>query len=82
MEADDDGADPRLIRHSPDVFDRQRINPVRPIFRFSRPDTQVAKALHSALSARKLPHEPLLFDEMSREERTRGSQAVLHAKKK
>jgi hypothetical protein len=52
------------------------------IFRFSRPDTQVAKALHSALSGRKIPHEPLHFDERSREERTRGSRAVLHAKKK
>lgn len=52
------------------------------IFRFSRPDTQVAKALHSALSARKIAHEPLHFEERSREERTSGSHAVLYAKKK
>ena len=52
------------------------------IFRFSRPDTQVAKALHSALSARKVTHEALHFEERSREERTRGSHAVLYAKKK
>jgi hypothetical protein len=51
------------------------------VFRFSRPDTQVTKALHSALSARKIAHEPLHFEERSREERTRGSRAVLHAKK-
>lgn len=52
------------------------------IFRFSRPDTRVAKALHSALSARNVAHEPLHFEERSREERTRGSRALLHAKKK
>lgn len=52
------------------------------IFRFSRPDTQVAKALHSTLTARKVAHERLHFEERSREERTRGSRAVLHAKKK
>jgi hypothetical protein len=51
------------------------------IFRFSRPDTRVAKALHSALSARKVAHEPLHFEEKSREDRTRGSVAVLLAKK-
>lgn len=50
------------------------------IFRFSRPDTQVAKALHSALSARKVAHEPLHFEETSREDRTLGSHAVLSAK--
>jgi hypothetical protein len=51
------------------------------IFRFSRPDTQVAKALHSALSARSVAHEPLHFEERSREERTRGSHVVLRAEK-
>jgi hypothetical protein len=52
------------------------------IFRFSRPDTEVAKALHPALSGRKIPHNPLHFQEMSREERTRGSHSVLRAVKK
>lgn len=52
------------------------------IFRFSRPDTQVAKALHSALSARRVTHEQLQFEEKSREERTRGSHVVLQAKKR
>jgi len=51
------------------------------IFRFSRPDTEVAKALHSALSDQGVAHELLHFEEKSREERTRGSHAVLHAKK-
>jgi hypothetical protein len=46
------------------------------IFRFSRPDTHVAKALHSALLARKVAHESLHFQERSREDRTRGSHAV------
>jgi hypothetical protein len=49
------------------------------IFRFSRPDTQVAKALHTALSTRKVAHESLHFEERTREERTRGSHAVLRA---
>jgi len=51
------------------------------IFRFSRPDTRVAKALHSALLGRNVAHEPLHFEERSRAERTRGSQSVLRAKK-
>lgn len=51
------------------------------IFRFSRPDTQVAKALHSELAARGVAHEALHFEERSREERTRGSHVVLHAEK-
>jgi hypothetical protein len=51
------------------------------IFRFSRPDTRVAKALHSALSARNVAYEPLHFEERSREDRTRGSQSQLFAKK-
>jgi hypothetical protein len=51
------------------------------ILRFSRPDTQVAKALHSALSARRVVHEPLHFEERSREERTRGSHVALRAEK-
>jgi hypothetical protein len=50
------------------------------IFRFSRPDTQVARALHSALSARNIVHEALRFEEKSRAERTRGSRAVLYSK--
>jgi hypothetical protein len=49
------------------------------IFRFSRPETRVAKALHSALSARNVAHEPLRFEERSRAERTRGSHVVLIA---
>lgn len=52
------------------------------IFRFSRPDTQVAKGLHAALSARKIAHKPLQFEERSREERTRGSHALMYAKRK
>ena len=47
------------------------------IFRFSRPDTEVADAFHSALSARGVPHEQLHFEERSHKERTRGSHAVL-----
>lgn len=51
------------------------------IFRFSRPDTQVAKALHAALMARNAPYEQLRFEERTREERTRGSHVTLYAKK-
>ena len=51
------------------------------IFRFSRPDTQLAKALHSALSTRKIAHEALHFEERSREERTHGSHVALHRKR-
>jgi hypothetical protein len=51
------------------------------IFRFSRPETQVAKALHTALVARNVSHEQLHFEEKSREERIHGSHVVLHAKK-
>jgi hypothetical protein len=47
------------------------------IFRFSRTDTEVSKALHSALSARGVTHEPLHFEERPRRERIRGSHAVL-----
>jgi hypothetical protein len=50
-------------------------------FRFSRPHTQVAKALHAALSARKVAHASLHFEERSRDERTRGSHAPLLPKK-
>ena len=46
-------------------------------FRFSRPDTQVAKALHAALMARNVPHEELRFEERPREERTQNSRAVV-----
>ena len=52
------------------------------IFRFSRSDTQVGKALHSALSARGVAHEQLDFEERSRNERTRGGRVVLQAKKR
>jgi hypothetical protein len=53
------------------------------VFRFSRPGTRVAQALHNLLSARRVPHRPLHFKEKTREERTRGSHAVavLRAKK-
>ena len=51
------------------------------VFRFSRPDTQIAKALHTALSTRSVPHESLHFEERSREERTRDSHVVLHEEK-
>ena len=47
------------------------------IFRFSRPETKVAKALRASLEERELPHELLRFKERSREERTRGSRALL-----
>jgi hypothetical protein len=47
------------------------------IFRFSRPDTEVAKALHSALSLRGIAHTQLHFEEKPRRERIRGSHAVL-----
>ena len=49
------------------------------IFRFSRPATQVAKAIHSALAERGVPYQPLHFKERSREERTRGSRSRLYA---
>ena len=52
------------------------------IFRFSRPDTQLAKALHAAFAARSVAHRSLHFEEKSREERTRGSQVALRAEKK
>lgn len=42
---------------------------------------RVAKAIHSALSERGVAHDPLHFEERSREERTRGSRAALRAKK-
>jgi hypothetical protein len=51
------------------------------VFRFSRPNTDVAQALHEALSTRKVPHKPLHFEEKTREERTRGSRALLRAKR-
>lgn len=51
------------------------------IFRFSRPETQVANALRSELAARGVPHEDLRFDERTREERTRGNQVTLQWKK-
>jgi len=51
------------------------------IFRFSRPDTKVAKAVRAALEERQLPHELLRFKERSREDRTRGSHFVLHQKR-
>jgi hypothetical protein len=51
------------------------------IFRFSRPDTQVATALHTELSGREVAHEHLHFEEKSREERTYGSSVELHAEK-
>ena len=51
------------------------------IFRFSRPDTQVAKALHAALSARRVEHEQLHFEEKSRADRTRGSHVVALARR-
>ena len=50
------------------------------IFRFSRPDTDAAKALRAALEKRELPTEHLRFHERSREERTRGSHVVLTRK--
>jgi hypothetical protein len=50
------------------------------IFRFSRPETQAAIAIRSALTARGVPHRNLHFEEKSREERTRGSHARLYAK--
>jgi hypothetical protein len=45
------------------------------IFRFSRPGTEVAAALRSLLEQRAVPHDPLSFQERSREDRTRGSHA-------
>jgi len=50
------------------------------IFRFSRPDTEVAKAIRAALEKRQVPHQLLRFEERSREDRTRGSHAVMTAK--
>lgn len=52
------------------------------IFRFSRPDAKVAKAIRSVLEERNVPHEVVRFEEVSREERTRGSHAVLHAEER
>ena len=51
--------------------------PVETIFRFSRKDTELAKALRSALEGKGVLHEPLRFDERSRAERTRGSHVLL-----
>lgn len=51
------------------------------IFRFSRPDTEVAKAIRVALEERQVPNEQLRFEERSREDRTRGSHAVLTTKR-
>jgi hypothetical protein len=50
------------------------------VFRFSRPDTQIAKAIRAALTARNVAHELLHFEEKSREDRTRGGHAVLAKK--
>ena len=52
----------------------------RTIFRFSRPETKVATALRSALQERNVPNTLLRFEERSREDRTRGSHAMLFAK--
>jgi hypothetical protein len=48
------------------------------MFRFSRPETEVAQALRIALEERELPDQLLRFKERSREERTRGSHTSLH----
>jgi hypothetical protein len=56
MEPDDERADPGLIRHGSDVFDRQRVTPVRAIFRFghdrrrrvARLQRQVRREKHNA----------------------------------
>jgi hypothetical protein len=53
---------------------------IQTIFRFSRPETQTAVAIRSALTARGVPHRTLHFEEKSREERTRRSHARLYAK--
>jgi hypothetical protein len=66
-----------LVLTRPSKSRRQQV-PARTIFRFSRPDAQVAKALHTALSARSVPHESLQFQERSREERMRNSYVELH----
>lgn len=47
------------------------------IFRFSRRDTKAAQALRTALEQRNIPHQALQLDEVSREQRTRGSRAVV-----
>lgn len=47
------------------------------IFRFSRPDTQVATAIQADLTARGIPYELLRFAELSREARIGGSRAIL-----
>lgn len=48
--------------------------------RFSHRDTDAGSALRAALKERKIPHEPLMLPEVSREERTRGSHAELRPK--
>jgi len=50
-------------------------------FSFSRPDTEVAKAIRAALEKRQVPHELLQFEERSRQDRTRASRAVMTAKR-
>lgn len=52
------------------------------IFRFSRPGTEVAKAIRGALEDRQVPHTALSFEERPRRDRTRGSRAVLTPKRR
>lgn len=47
------------------------------IFRFSRPETDAAKAMRTALEERNVPHELLRFRERSREERTSGARVLM-----
>jgi hypothetical protein len=48
------------------------------VFRFSRKDAKVAKALRSLLLERNVPHESVVFHEEPREERTRASRSRLY----
>lgn len=60
---------------------RRPVTRTQTIFRFSRKDTEVAKALRWSLEHRQLPVTVLEFHEASREERTLGTQVELRAKK-
>lgn len=50
------------------------------IFRFSRPQTEAAKAMRAALEERNVPHELFRFRERSRAERTRGAHVLMRSR--
>ena len=54
-----------------------KVTRTQTIFRFSRPETEAAKAIRAAMNEKSVPYELLQFKERSRQERTRGSHVVL-----